>query len=368
MSGIERFGHGGDVLTASALYGVDPDCLLDFSANINPLGPPPEALEAIKDEMRRIVHYPDPAHRRLIGALAEKYITAEETILIGNGAAECMALLLLALAPRKVGVTYPSFVEYGQLARQYGAEVIGCTGAAENGFLPSVAELEILLDEVDVLFVGHPNNPTGLSYDLESVRRLAVRAAEKKAYLVMDEAFIDFLPPDRQPTLLPDIVHYPHVILLRSMTKFYAIPGLRLGFTVAHPDLIARMKEKQIPWSVNRLALAAGEACCRIDAYEARTRGLIAAERQYLYARLSGDLQLVVWPGQANFLLARLPESWTAAALQQVLGKKGIMIRNCSMYPGLTPQDFRVAVRSREENDRLLAALAEALAEEREKR
>lgn len=366
MGGMEKFGHGGDMLTASALFGIAPDRLLDFSANINPLGPPPQALAAIEDEMRRIVHYPDPAHRGLIGALSNKYNTKEETILIGNGAAECMALALQALAPRKVGVIYPSFVEYVQLSRQYGAEVIGCTGDASNGFLPSVDKLERLLDQVDALFIGHPNNPTGLLYDLESMRRLAVRAAEKKAYLIIDEAFIDFLPPDRQPTLLPEIIQYPQVILLRSMTKFYAIPGLRLGFAVAHPDLIARMKEKQIPWSVNRLALAAGEACCLVDEYEADTRRLIVEERQYLRSRLSVDLHFTVWPGQANFLLVRLPLIWTAMELQQALGRKGIMIRNCDMYPGLTSQDIRVAVRSRMENDCLLAAFNDVMKEERE--
>ncbi|CEH27754.1 threonine-phosphate decarboxylase [Aneurinibacillus migulanus] len=368
MARLEKFGHGGDLLTASTLFDVEPEQLLDFSANINPLGPPEGVLEAIVHAKNSIGHYPDPAHRRLLCALAKKYDVPEEALLVGNGAAECMALALLALAPATVGVIYPSFVEYTQLAKQYGAEVIGCIGQEETGFLPMEEELGLLLDKVDILFIGHPNNPTGLMYSQETLSRLAMQAQEKGVYLVIDEAFIDFLPDESQPTLLKHLALYPHVILLRSLTKFYAIPGLRLGFAAAHPDIIARMKGKQVPWSVNCFALAAGEACCEANEYEAATRELIAYEREYLHNRLSEDLRFQVWAGQANFLLVRLPKGYTAEAMQNALGRRGIMIRNCAMYPGLTARDFRIAVRSREENDRLLQALVETVEERIEER
>ncbi|GEN33406.1 threonine-phosphate decarboxylase CobD [Aneurinibacillus danicus] len=367
MEHLERFGHGGDLLTASALFGIEADQLLDFSANINPLGPPSEVLAAMEHEMQNVVHYPDPAHRGLLRGLAEKYGVPEEMLLIGNGAAECMALILLALSPRKVGVIYPSFVEYTQLSRQYGAEVIGCVGREETGFLPPIEELRPLIEEVDALFVGHPNNPTGLMYSMEELRRLAAWAEADGTYLILDEAFIDFLPQYTENTLLGELTLYPHVVLLRSLTKFYAIPGLRLGFAVAHPHMIARMRGKQVPWSVNRLALAAGEACCRVGEYEAATRELICREREYLRLELSDKLGFQVWPGQANFLLVRLPEGQEAETLQTELGRRGIMIRNCAMYPGLTSRDFRIAVRSRDENNRLLQALVEVGEKEREK-
>jgi threonine-phosphate decarboxylase len=363
MGTLERFGHGGDLQTASDLFGIEQDKLLDFSANINPLGPPVEVLQAIEREMKNIVHYPDPVGRRLVRALAEKYGLPEDMLLIGNGAAECMALILLALAPHKVGVIYPSFVEYTQLAHQYGVEVVGCIGQEKTGFLPPLTELRLLLEEVDVLFVGHPNNPTGLMYDKEALRRLASWAQLYDTYVVIDEAFIDFLPEENQPTLLGELASCPHVVLLRSLTKFYAIPGLRLGFAVAHSDVIGRMRDKQVPWSVNRLALAAGEACCQVSEYEAATRQLIVEERNYLQACLSDRFGFKVWPGQANFLLVRLPENQTAESLQRNLGACGIMIRNCAMYRGLTPQDFRIAVRSRPENERLLKALADIVGE-----
>lgn len=363
MAHIETFGHGGDLRTAAAAFGVPEDQLLDFSANINPLGPPPALLERLTEEMGRLVHYPDPAHRGLIKALARKYGVSERMLAVGNGAAECMALVLLALAPRTVGVIYPSFAEYTQLARQFGARVVGCTGRAEDGFLPGLPELHMLMKQADLIFIGHPNNPTGLMYDIQILRKLACWAEELGTYVVIDEAFLDFLPENRQPTLLGELARYSRVILIRSMTKFYAIPGLRLGFAAASPAIIRKMKEKQVPWSVNALALAAGEVCCEQDEYETATRLLVDTERAYLLERLREWFGWRVWPGKANFLLIRLHKQMTAEQMQLALGKRGIMIRSCAMYPGLTPHDIRVAVRLREENDRLLEAFGAVLIE-----
>ncbi|BAU26719.1 L-threonine O-3-phosphate decarboxylase [Aneurinibacillus soli] len=363
MAHIETFGHGGDLRTASAAFGVPEDQLLDFSANINPLGPPPDLMKRLVQDMGRLVHYPDPAHRGLIKGLAKKYGVSERMLAVGNGAAECMALVLLALAPRTVGVIYPSFVEYTQLARQFGARVVSCTGRAEDGFLPTLPELHMLIKQVDLVFIGHPNNPTGLMYDVQILRKLAAWADEFGTYVVIDEAFLDFLPESQQPTLIGELGRYPRVILIRSMTKFYAIPGLRLGFAVAAPALIRKLKGKQVPWSVNALALAAGEVCCEQNEYETATRLLVDTERAYLIGRIREWFGWRVWPGKANFLLIRLHKEMTADTMQLALGKRGIMIRSCAMYPGLTPHDIRIAVRLREENDRLLEAFGAVLVE-----
>jgi threonine-phosphate decarboxylase len=365
MGHIEKFGHGGDLLTASTAFGVEKEKLIDFSANINPLGPPPRVLERIKEEMKHMVHYPDPAHRSLTALLAAKYGVEKEMLIVGNGAAECISLVLLAFAPKKVGVIYPSFLEYKQLAEAFGASVHGCTGQAEKEFLPDPDELYPLFEAVDMVFIGHPNNPTGMMYDMDALVRMADWAEQLHTYMVVDEAFLDFLPPDRQVTLIRHLHRYSSVILLRSMTKFYAIPGLRLGFSIGPASLIQKMKQKQVPWSVNGLALAAGEACCADPEYERKTRELIAGERSYLSRRIRESFGWHVWPGQANFLLIRLHPHQTAGDLQLKLGKKGIMIRSCAMYTGLTERDFRIAVRSREDNDRLLDALA-GIAEEGE--
>ncbi len=358
---LEAYGHGGDLWTASAKFGVRPGDWLDYSANINPLGPPPQALEALRSGLAAIVNYPDPGHRELKKKLSAKLGVEQENLLIGNGAAECIALALSGLDIRSVGVVAPCFSEYGQLAEAYGAEVRTVIGREENGYRAEPAELEPLLKQVDLLFLGHPNNPTGLTYSLPQLREIAELAAECAAYVVVDEAFIDFIAPEERQTLLPELQSHPHVLLLHSMTKFYAIPGLRLGYAIAAPELIRRMARKQVTWSVNGLALLAGQACLQPETaeYDRRTRELVAAERTYLRREIDSRLGWRTWPGEANFLLLELCERWTAERLQDALGPKGLLVRSCAKYDGLTERHIRIAVRDRADNDRLLAALAE---------
>ncbi len=355
-------------MTAAERFGIQPSDLLDFSANINPLGPPESVCALLRQSLSSIVHYPDPAHRSFRKALARRLQVPETWVLPGNGAAECMALAILAIQPKKVGVILPCFSEYGTLARQFGAEVAACRGDELREFKPEREELRRLFAEADLVFAGTPNNPTGILLNKEELMEMAHWTEESGTYLAVDEAFLDFAAEEKQISLLEELESFPRVMLIRSMTKMYAIPGLRLGYAVANPALIERLKQKQVSWSVNGLALAAGELCLEETQYVARTRLLIETERAYLTEVLANDLGWQVWPGEANFLLVRCPEGLEAGVLQERLGEKGILIRSCAMYPGLTSRDFRIAVRTREENVRLLTALKDVLADGREKR
>ncbi|MEK3701861.1 threonine-phosphate decarboxylase CobD [Paenibacillus sp. FSL R10-2199] len=358
---LEKYGHGGDLLTAAELYGENSGGFLDFSANINPLGPPPGVLALLRDAVSAITAYPDPGHRRLKALLAENLGVGMDWITVANGAAESMALLLLAAAPRRVGIVEPCFSEYRQLAEQFGAEVLSVQGTRGSDYRASVDEISGLLEQTDLLFLGQPNNPNGVQYPLDELRVLARRAEACGTILAVDEAFIDFIPEADRQSLLPELGAYRHMVLVRSMTKFFAIPGLRLGFTAAHPELAAAMTGKQVTWSVNGLALLAGEACLQSgDGYVQETRALIAAERQLLRQGLL-ELGCEVPPGEANFLLLRLPAPWSAQELQQRLGAGGILVRSCAMYPGLEPGHMRVAVKGRADNARLLRELGALL-------
>lgn len=360
MSQLEPFGHGGDLTTAESHFGIQREQILDFSANINPLGPPPSILKSIQDGLSAIVHYPDPGHRSFRRVLADKHQVSEEWILPGNGAAECMALAILALAPRKVGVVYPCFSEYETLAKQFGAEVVACYGEESDGYKVSRDELYPLFREADLVFIGSPNNPTGTVYTRDELVAMAQWCEDTNTFLVIDEAFLHFVGEGTRVTLLGELERFPRIMLIRSLTKMFAIPGLRLGYTIAHPELIIRMRQKQVTWSVNGLALAAGEQCVREERYEQQTRELIQEQRAYLTERIQNELGWKAYPSEANYLLIRCTEEMTATELQQALGYKGICIRNCSMYPGLTPYHFRIAVRTREENARLITAMIEA--------
>ncbi|MGG1658571.1 threonine-phosphate decarboxylase CobD [Brevibacillus sp. NRS-1366] len=363
MGIVETFGHGGDLLTAAQRFGVPPGDFLDYSANINPLGMPVSVKEILLASLSAVVRYPDPGHRSFRKALSLSLGIAEEWLLPANGAAEAMALAILGLQPQTVGVVYPCFSEYAQLSKQFGSSVIGCYGQEENGYKPDRGELYTLFDQADLVFVGSPNNPTGILYQPEELLQMARWTDETDTWLIVDEAFLDFVEEKRQFTLASQLEQFPRVILMRSMTKMYAIPGLRLGYAIAHPDVIRRMSQKQVSWSVNSLALLAGELCLQETEYENRTRTLVANERAYLSEIIGQELGWKVWPGEANFLLLRSPENLTAEQLQARLGRKRVLIRSCAMYPGLTDRDVRIAVRSREENERLIAALREVNAE-----
>lgn len=355
MSGIiEVFGHGGDVETAASRFGGSPEDFLDFSANINPLGPPKDVLKALEQGMRAILRYPDPAHRTFKSLLGERLGLSEEYISIGNGAAESMALILLGLSPRKVGTVEPGFSEYRSLSKQFGAEMHHVLGKEELEWRAAPEDIERLMEQVDLLFLGQPNNPNGVQYPVEVLQRLARHAEKTDTVLVIDEAFMDFIPETQRQSLASRLQVYPQVIIIRSMTKFYAVPGLRLGYAMARPDLIRAMTEKQVTWSVNGLALIAGEACLSSgEAFERETLEQVALEREKLASGLEA-CGCEVTRGEANFLLARVPQPWTASTIQAALGERGILIRSCAMYPGLGDRHIRLAVKDAKSNLRLV--------------
>lgn len=226
---LEKYGHGGDLLTAAELYGEgsgDRDgAFIDFSANINPLGPPPAVLELLRDAAAAVTAYPDPGHRRLKALLAAELDVGAEWITVGNGAAESMALLLLAAAPRRVGIVDPCFSEYRQLAEQFGAEVLSVQGTEEQEYRAGADRIAGLLERVDLLFLGQPNNPNGVQYALDDLRLLARKAEACGTLLAVDEAFIDFIPEERRQSLLPELAGLRHTVLIRSMTKFLPFRG-----------------------------------------------------------------------------------------------------------------------------------------------
>jgi threonine-phosphate decarboxylase len=363
MEVLEKYGHGGDWVSAATRYGLPQNGFLDYSANINPQGPPTSVITALQTQLQEVTRYPDPAHRAFRQALSKRLRLPEDWLLPANGAAEAMALALLALQPKQVGVVYPCFSEYAQLSEQFGAHVIGCYGLEEHGYKADARQAYELFQQADLVFIGSPNNPTGMLYTEEELRRMADWAMETDTWLIVDEAFLDFVEEEKPYTLADQLEDFPRVIVMRSMTKMYAIPGLRLGYAIAQPDVVAAMKAKQVSWSVNALALMAGELCLAEVEYERQTRELIARERAFLAAFFREELGWMVWPGKANFLLVRVAGGWTALELQEALGKKGVLIRSCAMYPGLTAGDFRIAVRNREENERLLGAIREVCAE-----
>lgn len=355
---LERYGHGGDLTTAEAEFGLQADRFLDFSSNMNPFGPPESVGRLLAERWRELARYPDPAARRLKRAIAEAHGVPEASVLVGNGAAELIDLSVRALRLRTVGLARPSFSEYEEAAVKAGAEIVGIPLEAADGFSLREEPLRRAAAQADLIVLGHPNNPTGRLADPDLLRRLV----RDRTPLIVDEAFVDFVPNEGEVSLIREAARTPGLYVIRSMTKFYAIPGVRLGFLVAHPREIERLARLQVPWSVNAIAQWIGEAVFAEREYAERTRRWLAEERPWLAERL-GALGLRVYPGDVNFILASIPESFgiDVKGLQRRMGEAGILVRDASLFPGLDASFVRVAVRLRHENVRLLDRLTQVL-------
>lgn len=350
---LERHGHGGDLWTAAEMFGLSKDDFLDFSSNMNPLGPPDAVQTILRDRWRDVVAYPDPAVRELTGKLAAKYGLPPESILIGNGAAELIDLAVRVLQPEVTALARPSFSEYEDAVVKAGGRVHEIRLHEADGFVVRHADVQKAIAASDLLFLGSPNNPTGRLLP-EDVRGLLVRAGKP---VIVDEAFIDFCPEEHKITLLRQAAESPHLMVIRSMTKFYSIPGLRLGFIVAHPDRIAELRSRQVHWSVNTMAQLVGAAVLDDAGYERRSHAWLAEERPWLTERLQ-SLGLTVTPSDTNYLLFSLRGlGLPVKELQAEMGRRGILLRDASLFPGLDESYVRIAIRLREHNERLLREL-----------
>ncbi|MGG1514359.1 threonine-phosphate decarboxylase CobD [Paenibacillus oryzisoli] len=355
---LERYGHGGDLLTAQETFGLPKERFTDFSSNMNPLGPPPCVREIVAEGWKDIHKYPDPAVRALRGKLAHKYGIDPESILVGNGAAELIDLIVRVLKPERTGLARPSFSEYEEAVHKTDGKLLSIPLLAGNGFALAEPELELAISSTDLLFLGHPNNPTGRLISRDVLDMLL----RSKRRLVLDEAFMDFIEDEGAHSMLRLASQSRELIVIRSMTKFYSIPGIRLGFMVAHPELIREARRLQVQWSVNDLAQRIGCAVLEDEPFEAASRRWLSEEKPWLSAQL-GSLGLEVIPSDVNFLLFSFPKAtgMTAAKAQQLLGQMGILIRDASRFEGLDERFCRAAVRLRADNENLVVALSTIL-------
>lgn len=360
---LERYGHGGDWTTAEENYGRPQEGWLDFSANMNPAGPPKSVGRIFRERWLEVARYPDPAVRAFRRKLSRVYEIPPEAILAGNGAAELIDLTVRALQPAEALLAQPSFREYEDALRKANVSARSyLLSQQQDGYSVSgdFAQAADSLAPDGCVFLGHPNNPTGRLVPQETLDRLG----RSGRTVLLDEAFMDFVPQEEEASRLRRAAESERLIVFRSMTKFYAIPGIRLGFMVAHPKRIAELRALQPPWSVNFLAQSIGEAVLDETKYAARTRAWLLEERPRLAAGLTG-LGIGVNPSDVNYLLCELPEAggWTARKLQDRLARRGILIRDASLFAGLTARHFRIAVRLRSENERLLRELEACLLE-----
>ncbi|ABO51205.1 L-threonine O-3-phosphate decarboxylase [Desulforamulus reducens MI-1] len=350
--------HGGNIWLAAETYGLKEEALLDFSANINPLGPSPLALQAMQQALVQIKHYPEPQAETLRKEISLASGLSEEMLILGNGAAELIYALGRIIKPRRVLLPAPTFSEYADAFGEI--EQVYIPLDRNNCFTLDIEAVGQQLKPGDLAIVCNPNNPTGQLVSRQHLKSLAARVQAIGADLLVDEAFMDFVSPEQ--SLLQEIPYNSHLYVLRSLTKFFAIPGLRLGYLATSPDVIETLISVLPPWRVNLMAQAAGVASLRDKQYGARTLEQMNRLRPLLAESLASIPGLRPLSPTANFILVDCRESgYSAKEIQNFLGPKGILIRQCENFVGLDGYFFRVAVRSEEDNERLLQALRELL-------
>jgi L-threonine-O-3-phosphate decarboxylase len=354
--------HGGNLAWAAALAGCRPQEILDFSASINPLGPPPSVLNAIALHLKDICAYPDPNATELREQLSQLHQVPIDWVMVGNGAAELLTWACRSLSEMaQVHMLTPAFGDYWRALKASDARVcthsvmdLGTQGDRTSALSDLVA-LNLNLKPAGLL-LNNPHNPSGQLFQKGDVLKLTNRFSR----IVIDEAFMDFLPFQEQHSFIPEIANVPHVVVLRSLTKFYSIPGLRLGYAIGHPDLMQQWQSWRDPWSVNTLAIAAGVAAVQDESFQAQTYRWLAEAIPQLREGLAQLPGLEVIPGAVNFVLVRCDASVTQVQ-EHLLKQHKILIRDCMSFPELGDHYFRVAVRTVAENERLLSALGDVL-------
>ncbi|PLY00478.1 MAG: threonine-phosphate decarboxylase [Desulfuromonas sp.] len=351
--------HGGNILALARTHDLPLEALHDFSASINPLGMPAGVATAMQAALDEAGHYPEQHGERLVEALAARYGLAPESLLAGHGSTELIYLLPRVLRPRSATIVTPAFGEYARALTQAGIPFTHYPLDPENGFVLDPEALVARLEpSCELVILANPGNPSGGPLDPALLADLAVRLAGR-ATLLVDEAFVDFCPA---ASLLDTRHEHDNLYLLRSLTKFYAIPGLRAGYLAGPPDGVAALRNAQEPWSLSAPALHAALACLDDTAYRRATLRTLPRLRRQLAAGLT-RLGLEVFDSAANYLLCRLPIDCSAATLATLLQLRGILVRSCEDFTPLDERYLRVAVRDSDENRLLLRSLGALLPE-----
>lgn len=338
--------HGGDIYRNQVEN--------DFSVNVNPLGIPEHVKDTLLAAVSECMKYPDPEMERLRAVMSRMLSVPEEYLLFGNGASELFMAVVHALMPERIVIPVPSFYGYEHAASACKGEIIYYQMKRENNFALDEGIFKLLDEKTDLLFLANPNNPVGNLIPVGLLEKILCHCREKKIYVVLDECFIDFC--GHGSSMLPKLEVYDNLLLVRAFTKIFAIPGVRFGYLLSSNADLTKQIQKHLPeWNLSVFSQLSGIACAGEHAFIERTREYVKREREYLEGSLKAA-GITVFPASANFVMV-----YTETALYEELLKVRILIRDCSNFRGLSNGYYRIAVKSREENEQLLRRMGECL-------
>jgi threonine-phosphate decarboxylase len=348
--------HGGQLREIGNRFAIPASELLDFSANINPEGPPAAVLSALRqaiDEPSILTNYPDLDETELRQSLARYADVPLESVAVANGFVPLLDAALRILPIRSCLVPVPAFVEYRRVLKRSGIELLSRKLESSSSF--SYETSDLVNGPHDAVLLANPQNPSGVLCFRETMLRLIEEAAKRNVYVLLDEAFIDYCP---DASLARETDRFPNLIVFRSVTKFFGMPGLRIAYAIANTKLCRQLQEAIAPWSVTSLASLAAGLAVQDEAYARHTIALNNERRDQIHSAIR-KLGIHVYPSAANFLLLRLPGSIDCQQFwERLISEHHIVLRNCANYEALGDQHLRTAVRSDAENQRLIEALA----------
>lgn len=345
--------HGGDIYTPRDLKpGMK---LLDFSANLNPLGMPESVKQAAIAAISKSEAYPDPLCRELRQAISQKEGISPDQIVCGNGAADLIYRLAWAVKPKKGLILAPTFAEYELALQNAGAEIKIVSLNREKSFVPDETILDAVKPGISVVFFCNPNNPTGITVSRDFLCSLAEKCRQMGALLVVDECFLCFVEKGEEKSMVSELSRFDNLLILKAFTKLYAMAGLRLGYLLCgSEDLAGEIAASGQAWSVSTPAQAAGIAALSETDYAAKTKEYVRENREFLQNVLA-EAGAEVFPSETNYIFFR----WKDGNLPEKLSPYGILIRSCKNYHNLDETYYRIAVRTAEENRAFAAALGQ---------
>lgn len=355
--------HGSDLEKIEQLYGIKKEDITSFSANVNPLGISPLLKKTLCDHIDAITTYPDRDYASLRKCLSSYTGADPAHIIVGNGSTELISLFIQITHPKKALVLGPTYSEYEREISLEGGTTLYYPLKEEQDFKLDIPDFTAHLNEnLDLVVICNPNNPTSSCITRKEMRCILDVCKQYGIYVMVDETYVEFTEDVTAITSIPLAQDYNNIIILRGTSKFFAAPGLRLGYAITgNRDLLTEIHTKKNPWTINSLAAIAGEIVFQDTEYIEKTRQLISAERKRISELLSKNPAFKIYPAQANFILVRLlKESLTSGLLFDTAIRQKMMIRDCSTFPFLNDKYIRFCIMSPEMNDKLLSCLLTA--------
>lgn len=358
--------HGSDLEKVEAIYGIPKEHIVSFSANVNPVGFSKKAEEALKNNTSVISRYPDRDYKELKSAIASYTGAASKNIILGNGVTELLTLFINLVSPKYAVVVGPTYSEYEKDLKRHGSKTGYITAKEASDFVLTPEDIIAQTpDETELVILCNPNNPTSGALYKKDLAKLCEDFQKRNIWLMIDETYVEFSGHSDEITAADLTGTYDNLFVLRGTSKFFATPGLRLGYALTgNESLLDKAAKAQDPWNVNSVADLMGTVMFRDTGFIHHVRKTMEQEKNYVCQSLSDIQGIRIFPVNGNFVLVKLPEnSLTSGELFDILIRQGMMIRDCSTFAVLGERFIRICFMSHEDNERLVSAIKEALAQ-----